>query len=83
MVGEVSYFRIKKDYDVKIYVHDPGEEFHFHYDLWPETPYEYRPQADEVAVDLIFAKEIRRQNDGCTNDESYNYYGMFYNVIIM
>ena len=57
-------------------MHDSGEEFFLHDDLWPEVPFIHHIQPPEMSVDVVIQKEVRIPDSNCHEDENYNYFGM-------
>ena len=43
---------------LKLYIHEKGEEFFLHYDYWPFVPFTYQPQQKDIWVDVNLRKEV-------------------------
>ena len=73
---EVLYLTSLPNVEFWIYLHDKGEEYYLHYDLWPTVPPIYHVRKPEALLDLVIKKELKISSDDC-KDGDYSYFGMY------
>ena len=57
-----------------IYVHDHGEEYFMHYDIWPGIPSVHQVQEEVHSIEIDVKKEVEVASNNCI-DGAYSYYG--------
>ena len=57
-----------------MYLHDKGEEFYLHYDLWPTVPFIHHSKPNEQFLDIVIEKQLKSQYENC-NEDTFSYFG--------
>ena len=61
-----------------MYLHDKGEQFYLHYDLWPTVPFIHHSKPDEKFLDIVIEKQLQLHYENC-NEETFRYFGKYKN----
>ena len=59
-----------------MYLHDKGEQFYLHYDLWPTVPFIHHSKPDEKFLDIVIEKQLQLHYENC-NEETFRYFGKY------
>ena len=74
---EYWWIVLKEDADFLVYVHDKGEEYFMHHEVWPTIPPIHRVRKDDFAVDYTFQKLTNQKGTLECKHEPYNYFGTY------
>ena len=62
----------RADVEIRLYIHDAGEEFFLHYDFWPNAAHIVRDEITDMAV----TKKLEIAEEDCRK-ENYSYFGNY------